>query len=695
MKPTTHHHTHLLRTAAAIFAGSIAHADEIDIKFFTPATATTPDITAIYKPFSTDLPASTAAAITWTWLNADNNPASTDLRATQRSLGFREVDYKALFSQQLALTQVTPTSAGGITTYDYSAQSDKAVDLAGFWKSKDLPIIIGPDGKAYITDGHHTTAGYLAAVTAPREIIPGLGHVVLGHVVANYYNPVNGAVTPDDAWWTARQNENNALLYGTNGNQLARFGDPGYGGLQPIAPSTLAMPSIPGKASMTNSDYRALTWGMADGIVKSATNAAGTRLAGYSKASLANPNVDTNFVEFYWADFLRNRVVWDNSKTGSALSTTNNDRNLIEAPVSFFAAVANGTALAKSEVYRDQYGRTLLNYDSPLSSNNTMTWAHDSSSTGRLAKATDAYHMYLLDDSTIQGDITPSALSAANNKLHIDTTTGQTTAGVIANFGASVEINKGTTIATQWKDAALNKPAFNSTLTIPHGTGTVTFTAANTYTGPTTVAFGTLALSGAGSIAQSVKVTVDSPATLDVVAVAQPFTVNSPQTLRNNGTVLGAVDVLGTVGGSGVFQSGVTLETGAHLAPGNSPGVITFASGLTIKNGSVFDFDLGAISDKALVAGGALIGSDPASVLVNFSYGPGFIAGSTFTLIDWTGATATGVEAGDFYWNDPSPLNSVSFAIVGNTLQATVVPEPGILGLLALGLPALLRRRRA
>ncbi len=686
-------HRRLLTATTAILTVSIAHAQEIDIKFFATATATTPDITTIYKPYATDLPASTASATTWVWLNADNNAANTPLRATQRSLGYREVDYKSLFSAQLALTQVAPTTVGNVTIFDYSGQNNKATDLVGFWRSKDLPIIIGPDGNAYITDGHHTTAGYLAAVTAPREIIPGLGHVVLGHVVANYYDANVGPVVPDDAWWTARQSENNVLLYGTSGNQLARVGDPGYAGLQPILPSTLAMPAIPGKASMTNSDLRALTWGMADGIVKSATNAAGTRLAGYSKASVANPNLDTNFVEFFWADFLRNRVVWDNTTTGSSLSTANNDRNLIAAPISFFAAVANGNALAKSEVYRDQYGRTLAGYNSPLSGNNTKNWAADSMSAGRLAKATDTYNMFLLDDSTVQGDITPSALSAANNKLHIDTTAGQIVAGVIANFG-SVEINKGGSIATQWKDAALNTAAFNSTLTIPHGTGTVTFTGANTYTGATTIAAGTLALAGAGSIAQSVKVTVDSGATLDVSAAAQPFGVPGLQTLRNNGTVLGAVDVLGTVGGGGVFQSGVTLENGAHLAPGNSPGVLTFASGLTLKNGSVLDFDLGAISDEALISGGYFIGSDPASVLVNFSYGPGFIAGNTYTLLDWTGSSVSGVDAGDFYWNDPSPANSVAFAIVGNTLQATVVPEPGIGGLLSLGLASLLARRR-
>ena len=689
MNTTPHLHPHLLRAAVVILAGSIAHADEIDLKFFAPATPTTPDITTIYKPFSTDLPASTAATTTWTWLNVDNLLANTDLRAMQRSLGFREVDYKEIFSQQLALTQVTPTSAGGITTFDYSAQSSKAVDLVGFWRSKDLPIIIGPDGKAYITDGHHTTAGYLAAVTAPREIIPGLGHVVLGHVVANYYDPANPVTAPDDAWWTARQSENNAFLYGSNGNQLSRLGDPGFGSLQPILPSVLPMPTIPGEASMSNSDYRALTWGMVDGIVKSATTSAGVRLSGFSKSTVANPTVDINFVEFYWADFLRNRVVWDNTKVGSALSTTNSDRNLIEAPLSFFAAIANGNALAKSEVYRDQYGRSLLDYDNPLSSNNTRNWAHDSASAGRRAKATDAYNMFVLDDSFIQGDITPSALSAANNKLHIDTTAGQTISGVIANFGSSVDINQGSSITTQWKDAALNKPAFNSTLTIPAGTGTVTLSAANTYTGATNVGAGKLVLSGSGSIAQSSVITISAGAQFDVSAVAYGFTIS--QKLVNNGVVTGDVDVLGTVGGSGVFQDTVTVENGAHVTAGNSPGTLTFGDGLTLGNGSILDFDLGLSSDLLRITGGILDGSGLAGTTVNFIYAPDFVPGSTFTLLDWTGATATDLDLSDFVFANASPT---AFAIVGNTLQVTVVPEPGIVSLLGLGLAAVFGRRR-
>ena len=307
----------------------------------------------------------------------------------------------------------------------------------------------------------------------------------------------------------------------------------------------------------------------------------------------------------------------------------------------------------------------------------------------RNTKATDTYNMFVLDDSFIQGDITPSALSAANNKLHIDTTSGQTIAGVIANFGASVDINKGSSIATQWKDAALNKPAFNSTLTIAAGTGTVTLTAANTYTGATNLGAGKLVLTGAGSIGQSSVITISAGAQFDVSAVA--FGVNAPQKLVNNGIVTGNVDVLGTVGGSGVFQDTVTLESGAHLAAGNSPGTLSFSDGLTLGNGSVLDFDLGFSSDLLRITGGILDGSGFAGTTVNFIYAPDFVPGSTFTLIDWTGASAIDLDLSDFVFTNASPT---SFAIVGNTLQVTVVPEPGIATLLSLGLAAAFGRRR-
>ncbi len=672
---TSIHRATALLGAIAILTGSIAFADEIDIK----VNAVT------YLPFSNSLAAGTPI-----YLNADNNPAIDNVRAMQRSLGYREVDYKAAFSTSLNWSPLAPaniTSAGGVTTYDYSGQSNVTTDLVGFWTSKDLPIIIGPDGKAYTTDGHHTTAGYLASTpVAPRLVLPGMEHVVVGHVIANYFDPAN-PVAPDDAFWLARQSENRAFLFGPNGSPLTQPTDPGYGAAtQPILPSVLAMPIVPGKAGMTLDSYRSLAWGMVDGVAKSATTSAGAKITGFKKTNPLTPGVDTNFVEFYWADFLRNRVGWEDAQVGSALGSGMGDANLIKAPLSFFTAGANGIALAKSEAYRDQFGRSLADYDSPAHDANTRSWAHASIVNG-LAKAGETYHMYLRDDSTVYGNITPSALS--NNKLHIDTksVSNMQIDGVISNF-SSVTINGGGTLQTSWKDAALNTPAFNSTLTLAPGTETVEFTAANTYTGTTDIIAGQLLLSGAGSISHSSVISVAPGASFGSLS---PLTIVSGQTLKNNGGVAGAaLDVRGTISGTGVFIQKVTIENGAHLAPGNSPGTLSFSGGLTLEQGSVLDFDLGTNSDLARILGGIFDGSDTAGTTVNFTFGPGFVPGSTFTLFDWNGASAIDVDAADFV----AANGLASFAVVGNTLRATVVPEPGVLALLGLSLASLLGQRR-
>ena len=512
----------MFRLAAAVmlagfFPPFAVVAEEIRI---VAKTGTAPAVT--YIPFGSTLPINTPV-----WLNADNQVASTDLRATQRSLGFREVDYKAVVSAALTLSAVTPSTSDGITRYDYSDQNNKGANLVAFWKEKDLPIVVGPDGLAYITDGHHTTSGYLAANTAsPREVVPGLGHVVLGHIAASYYSESPKPTT--DAWWQTQQSANNALLFGPAGNQLLRSTDSGYAGLQPIWPSRLTMPTVPGKVSMTNEDYRSLTWGMVDPIVKTATATLGGNayLKGFSKGfpkGWVNPDPamlapdlanDINFVEFYWADFLRHRVVWNNKLAGCALDATEpacmGKKNLIAAPISFFAAVANGIALARSENYADQSGRKLSDYLAADYPANTRNWASASLQNG-LASSQHEYHMYLLDDSGVNGDITPSSQDSVTNRLHIDTTAGQVITGALQNF-ASVDINRGATINTKWKETpALQKYLGvnpDTSLTIEPGTGAVTLAGVNTYRGPTTVAAGLLIIAPTGELSGSASVDV-------------------------------------------------------------------------------------------------------------------------------------------------------------------------------------------
>lgn len=121
----------------------------------------------------------------------------------------------------LYFSPVTPTMNGGIATYDFTAQANKT-NLVRFWTSKDAPVIIGPDGKPYIADGHHTTAGYLAPLSRVRQLVPGKNRVILGHVLGNYYDAGAGPQPVTDAWWTARAADNQALLYGPEGDQLTQ-----------------------------------------------------------------------------------------------------------------------------------------------------------------------------------------------------------------------------------------------------------------------------------------------------------------------------------------------------------------------------------------------------------------------------------------------------------------------------------------
>src|SRR5205823_12201350 len=95
----------------------------------------------IYAAFNTSLTAGT-------YVYVDADPAAgSPVRATQRSLGYREVDYKSQVPGALFFSPVTPVLSGNHITYDYSTQALKT-NTVGFWVDKDVPILIGPDGLA-------------------------------------------------------------------------------------------------------------------------------------------------------------------------------------------------------------------------------------------------------------------------------------------------------------------------------------------------------------------------------------------------------------------------------------------------------------------------------------------------------------------------------------------------------------------
>ena len=195
-------------------------------------------------------------------------------------------------------------------------------------------------------------------------------------------------------------------------------------------------------------------------------------------------------------------------------------------------------------------------------------------------------------------------------------------------------------------------------------TGTLTLSGTNTYTGATTVTTGKLVVNG--SLANTV-VTVASGATL---------------------------------GGSGSIGGLTTFASGGILAPGNSPGTLTFTNGLTLNNGAILDFQLGSSSDVIRVSGGTLTGPASGTITVNLADSGGFTAG-TYTLIDATGASLSSIGATAFELGSSIAGYDFTFTQDGNLflLTASAIPEPAtfaaLLGACALGLAALRRRFRA
>lgn len=197
---------------------------------------------------------------------------------------------------------------------------------------------------------------------------------------------------------------------------------------------------------------------------------------------------------------------------------------------------------------------------------------------------------------------------------------------------------------------------------VKQGTGNLVLTGNNTYSGSTLVQGGQLTVDG---------------------QLASAVTVQAGATL----------------GGSGTFHNLVTLNAGSFLAPGDSAGTITFADGLTLHDGVTLRFQLGTLSDRIVVNGGLLTGTEGmGNLILDLEAADGFAAG-TYTLFDFTGASTWSFDASDFVIGEKIEGYDYRLALAGTTLQltATAVPEPATYGLFGAALAvvvATLRRRR-
>jgi len=183
------------------------------------------------------------------------------------------------------------------------------------------------------------------------------------------------------------------------------------------------------------------------------------------------------------------------------------------------------------------------------------------------------------------------------------------------------------------------------------GTGTLTLTNVNTYTGATTVSAGTLALSGFGSIASSSVVTVNG--TLDISAITPSAAALT--TLAGTGAVqMGTKGVLIT-NGSTEFSGVINGTGGVEIFNGTQTfsGVNTYTSATQIDAGATLALKgSGSIASSVLVtfspaATGTLDISQTtsgASIQALFSVaGAGFVALGSKTLTITNGSVFSGV----------------------------------------------------
>ncbi|OJU39626.1 MAG: hypothetical protein BGN99_20020, partial [Alphaproteobacteria bacterium 65-37] len=194
------------------------------------------------------------------------------------------------------------------------------------------------------------------------------------------------------------------------------------------------------------------------------------------------------------------------------------------------------------------------------------------------------------------------------------------------------------------------------------GSGTLTLTGVNTYTGATVITAGTLALSGGGSIAQSSGATLDGAgAVFDIAQTAAGASVVSLNGTFDTAIVnLGAKTLTVTNGGdfSGVIQGtgGLALANGASLG---LSGTNSYTGITTIGINAVLELDnFGTISQSSLVD---LTG---AGAVFDISCG----CTNPQTIKDLQGVTGSVVRLG---------VNSLTVGTANSTTFAGVIDEFG------------------
>ena len=167
-----------------------------------------------------------------------------------------------------------------------------------------------------------------------------------------------------------------------------------------------------------------------------------------------------------------------------------------------------------------------------------------------------------------------------------------------------------------------------------NGTGITTIKAPQTYTGPTTITMGTLALSGLGSIAASSGVTANGTFDIQATAGASVASLSGSGSVQLGAQTLTLTHAAGTFSGTIAGLGGLVLASGSETLSGSS----TYTGDTTISSGTLI-LPSGSSLKSTVVDNAALDISQASQMNVLTSSSIGSLAGSgtvnlgTHTLI--------------------------------------------------------------
>jgi hypothetical protein len=165
--------------------------------------------------------------------------------------------------------QLHPTQfAVGFREVAYKTKAINGKDAAAllaYLQEKDVPVVIGPGGVPYMADGHHTIRALLDSKQADKT--------VCGHILANW------ATLDEKTFWAQMLAHHYAYLADKDGT-----------GTRPASELPRSL------LEMQSNVYRGLGWAV-------------MKAGGFEEKK----GPDGFFQEFYWGDYFRDKVRWNDT----------------------------------------------------------------------------------------------------------------------------------------------------------------------------------------------------------------------------------------------------------------------------------------------------------------------------------------------------------------------------------------------